>query len=132
MKQETVRHISVFIDRTATAVYDYASNPENLSTWATGLGEPRIIGAEVVADSPMGRIKIRITPRNDFGILDHDVITEAGEVFHNPMRVVPRGSGSEVVFTLFRQPGTPDEKFLADATWVEKDLNKLKEILESK
>jgi hypothetical protein len=33
--------------------------------------------------------------------LDHDVTLPSGETLSNPMRVVPNGTGSEVVFTLF-------------------------------
>lgn len=46
------------------------------------------------------------------------------------MRVVPNGDGSEVVFTLFRQPGMTDEQFAADAAWVAKDLAALKAVFE--
>ncbi|MGH8769947.1 MAG: hypothetical protein ACREV2_02020 [Burkholderiales bacterium] len=49
----------------------------------------------------------------------------------NPMRVVPNGSGSEVMFTLFQLPDMPDEKFVTDAGWVERDLMMLKKVLES-
>ena len=33
-----VRHIAVYINRPANEVYEFASNPENLPRWATGLG----------------------------------------------------------------------------------------------
>lgn len=46
------------------------------------------------------------------------------------MRVVANGSGSEVIFTLFRQPGMSDEQVTEDAAWVERDLGTLKNILE--
>lgn len=126
-----VRHISVFISRPANEVYDFASQPENLPKWATGLGGSiKNVNGEWVADAPMGRIKIRMAKKNAFGILDHDVTLESGMTVHNPMRVVPHGDGSEVVFTLFRQPDMSDEKFSEDAKWVAKDLNILKGLLE--
>jgi hypothetical protein len=46
------------------------------------------------------------------------------------MRVLPNGQSSEVIFTLFRQPGMSDEKFLEDVKWVEKDLMVLRDLLE--
>jgi steroid delta-isomerase-like uncharacterized protein len=126
-----VRHISVPIDRPPHEVYDFASKPENVPKWATGLGGSiRRVDGEWVADAPMGRIKIRIAKRNALGVLDHDVEMESGATVLNPMRVVPKGRGSEVVFTLFRQPDMTDEKFSKDAQWVEKDLKILKELLE--
>jgi hypothetical protein len=47
------------------------------------------------------------------------------------VRVVPNGSGSEVIFTLFRQAGMTDAIFARDAEWVAKDLAALKALLES-
>ncbi len=128
---KSVRHISISIDRPPAEVYAFASNPENLPRWASGLGGSiKNTGGEWVADSPMGKIKIRFAKANDLGVLDHEVILESGEKFLNPMRVVPNGKGSEVTFTLFRQPNMTDEKFEGDAQWVEKDLATLKNLLE--
>jgi hypothetical protein len=47
------------------------------------------------------------------------------------MRVVANGSGSEVLFTLFRARDMTAEKFAADARWVERDLRALKALLEA-
>ena len=47
------------------------------------------------------------------------------------MRIIPNGSGCELIFTLFRLPGASDEKFAADAEWVMRDLTALKNLLET-
>jgi hypothetical protein len=126
-----VRHISVSIDRLPQDVYEFASKLENLPKWATGLGKNfRNVDGEWVADSPTGPIKVRFVRRNEFGVLDHDVILESGTTVHNPIRILPNGRGTEVVFTLFRQPGASEQKFAEDARWVEKDLRLLKTLLE--
>jgi hypothetical protein len=126
-----VRQISVSIDRPPQDVYSFASNIENLPKWATGLGKTiRNVDGEWIADGPTGQVKVRFVRRNDFGVLDHDVILESGTTIHNPIRVVPNGRGSEVIFTLFRQPDVSEEKFAEDAKWVEKDLRMLKSLLE--
>lgn len=126
-----VRHISVSIDRPPAEVYRFASTIENLPRWATGLSSSmRQVDGEWIAESPMGKVRVRFAEQNAFGVLDHDVILESGEAVHNPVRVVPNGAGSEVIFTLFRQPGVPAEKFAEDARWVEKDLRTLKGLLE--
>ncbi len=126
-----VRHIRVSIHRPAHEVYEFASNPENLPKWATGLGGSiEKVKGEWTADTPMGKAKIRFADKNQFGILDHDVILESGVTFHNPMRVLPNGRSSEVIFTLFRQSDVSDDKFLKDAKWVEKDLTILRDLLE--
>lgn len=84
------------------------------------------------SDSPLGEVRVRFTKRNDFGVLDHDVSLPSGVTIHNPMRVVPRGSGSEFMFTLIRQPGMSDEQFRADRAAVEKDLRTLKAFLKQR
>lgn len=125
------RHISVFINRPPQEVYEFASNPENLPKWATGLGgNIKQVNGEWIADAPMGKITIRMAEKNRFGVLDHDVILESGIQAHNPMRVVPSGRGSEVIFTLFCQPDMTEEQFAKDAQWVQKDLETLKHLLE--
>jgi hypothetical protein len=125
-----VRHISVSINRSAAEVYDFASDPGNLPKWAAGLsGSIRKIGGNWIAESPMGRVKIKFAAKNRFGILDHDVTLPSGETFYNPMRVFPNNEGSEVVFTLYRRPGMTDRMFAADARAVAKDLKKLRTLL---
>jgi hypothetical protein len=58
------------------------------------------------------------------------VTTTSGVEVYVPMRVLANGSGSEVVFTLFRLPDMSDEKYAEDMQLVERDLRGLKDILE--
>jgi glutathione S-transferase len=128
----TVRHISICIARSPGDVYEFASNPVNLPLWAEGLAQTEIEreGQTWIADAPFGRVRIRFAERNTFGVMDHDVELDSGEVMHNPMRVFPNGSGSEFVFSLIRQPGMSEEQFVRDGFVVEKDLRRLKDLLE--
>jgi len=127
-----VRHVSVSVLRPPAEVYEFAANPENLPRWAKGLsGSIQEVNGEWVADSPMGKVRVRFERRNELGVLDHDVVLESGESVRNPMRVVANGDGSEVVFTLYRRPGMTDEAFVADAKAVEDDLRALKRLLEA-
>ena len=127
-----VRHLSVGIRRDWQSVYAFASSPENMPRWATGLGSaPRRAGDAWEFDGPEGPVRVRFTPRNDFGVLDHYVTVAPDTEVYVPMRVIPHGAGCEVVFTLFRLPGMTDEKFDADADWVKRDLAKLKELMET-
>lgn len=128
-----VRNISVSIHCSPEDVYAYASSGGNLGRWATGLGETTAgDNGEWIADGPLGRVKVRFAPHNELGVLDHDVVQESGASVHNPMRVVPNGAGSTVTFTLLRLPGVSEQKFADDAKWVEKDLGRLKSILEQR
>lgn len=125
------KHISVSIERRAAEVYEFASNPENLPQWAGGIsGSIKKVDDEWIAKAPMGTVKVNFVEKNKFGILDHDVTLSSGAKFYNPMRVFPNNHGSEVIFTLYRQTGMSDQKFADDAGSVERDLNKLKTLLE--
>lgn len=128
-----VRHISVSVDRPPAQVYAFAVDPEHLPLWANGLSDSiEQVNDEWIAESPMGKVKLRFAERNAFGVLDHEVILESGVTVHNPMRVIANGDGSEVVFTLFRRPDVSEEDFAADAEAVEKDLTMLRRLLEAR
>jgi hypothetical protein len=125
------RNLSVSINRRPREVYDFASVPENFPKWATGLGKSlRKMNDEWIAETPQGPMKVRFTERNDFGVLDHYVIPKPDKELYIPMRVIANGTGSELIFTLFRPPDMPDEKYAEDAEWVMRDLNALKKLLE--
>ena len=126
------RNLSVQIGRNPRDVYNFTSVPENFPRWASGLGKSlKRKNGEWIAETPQGPIKVRFTERNEFGILDHYVIPESGAEIYIPMRVIPNGSGSELIFTLFRLSDVSDEKFAADAEWVMRDLTALKNLLEA-
>lgn len=126
-------HLSVVIERSSERVYRYASDPANLPHWAAGLASSTVeeFDGKWVADSPMGRIDIAFVESNPFGVLDHSVTLPSGVRVYNPLRVIPYGEASEVVFTLRRQPGMTDEQFAHDADAVRADLRSLKQLLEA-
>lgn len=51
-------------------------------------------------------------------------------VIYIPLRMIENGNGTQVMFTLFRQPGMDDMNFDQDAAMVRKDLSALKRLLE--
>ena len=125
------KYISVSIRSTPRKIYEYARNPQNLPKWASGLsGSIEKVGEDWVAESPMGKVKVRFAPDNPFGVLDHEIVLESGQKFVNPMRVVANGEGGELSFTLFRAPGMSEKAFLEDAATIKKDLGALKALLE--
>ena len=75
-------------------------------------------------------MKVRFAEKNTFGVLDHYVNPTPEIEVYVPMRVLPNGSGSKVVFTLFRLPDMSDEQFVEDVGRVERDPKTLKDVLE--
>jgi hypothetical protein len=126
-----VRNISVSIQRSPRDVYEFITNGENVPRWAAGLGDKaRRLDGEWLVEGPLGTVRVRFTPPNDLGVADHDVVLATGVTVHNPIRVVPNGSGSTVVFTLMRLPGVTARQFNQDEEAVAKDLATLKALLE--
>jgi hypothetical protein len=126
------RHISRVIAASPESVYDFAANPDNLALWAAGLAQADVVrqGELLLVESPMGEVTVRFAPRNDFGVIDHDVTLPSGDVVNNPVRVLSHPLGAEIVFTV-RQLGLSDEEFDRDCATVAEDLGRLKELVES-
>jgi len=125
--------ISETVAAPAHAVYEFARRRENLHRWASGLASADIEQEGdhwVVADSPMGRIQIRMAPKNDFGVLDHDVTTPDGVTTRNAFRVTPVDEGCALTFVVLRAAGADDGAFERDAAHVAKDLRALKALVE--
>lgn len=125
------RTLNVFIACSPRKAYDFISNPENIPSWAAGLGtSARKSDSGWTVETPQGPVQLRFAEKNDFGVLDHYLTTAQGDEIHVPMRVVPNGAGCEVIFTLFRTPGMSDTCFAEDAALVTRDLMTLKSVLE--
>ena len=123
--------LSVSIARPADDVVRFVRNPANLPLWArsfcrsvTRLGDGWVVG------TPDGEMRIRFGPDNPFGVLDHWLSPAPGREFHAPMRAVPNGAGTEVLFTLFQAAGMTDLQYGEDLALVAKDLRALKLVLE--
>ena len=89
------------------------------------------MGDSWFVETGTGRVGFAFAPRNDLGVLDHDVTLPSGEVVYNPMRVIKDGDACEVVFTLRRRNDMTDEEFERDAAAVAADLARLKHVVEA-
>jgi hypothetical protein len=126
------RTVSITIRRDWREVYDFACVPENAPRWASGLATTiRREGDHWIGEGPDGRVAVRFSPRNDYGVLDHHVTPGSGVDMYIPMRVIANGSGAEVSLTLFRAPGASDALFARDQEWVARDLEALRTLLET-
>ena len=127
------RHLSRVIAASPAVVHAVASDPDRLAKWAAGLATAEVTrdGDDLLVDSPMGRVRVRFVPRNDLGVIDHDVVLPSGEIVTNPVRVLAHPDGAEIVFTV-RQLGLTDEEFERDCAAVEADLERLAGLVEGR
>ena len=123
------RTVSVTINRPAAGVYDYLADATNFPRWSQFLTSMRPDGADWIAGTPEGDVRIRFAERNQFGIVDHHVTVPTGAVVYVPFRVVANGQDAEVLFTIFRLADMTDERFEADVAMVQKDLGNLRQAL---
>ncbi|MDQ2756971.1 MAG: SRPBCC family protein [Actinomycetota bacterium] len=126
------QHVSQVVHRTVQQVYDVASDLDNLPRWAVGLTRSDVIreGDTLLVDSPMGRVTVRFVPRNDLGVLDHDVTLPSGQTVTNPVRVLSHPEGAEVLFTV-RQLDLTDVELDRDVATVAADLQRLRDLVET-
>ncbi len=123
--------LAVSIHRAPDDVYRYLMHAENMPRWAF-CKAVRKAEKDWLMVTDEGELPLRFVPENEFRIADHYVTVAPGVVVYVPMRVLANGSGgSEVIFTLFRQPTMTDADFARDKGVVEADLAKLKRILET-
>lgn len=133
MSVAAARVVHLSIDRDWCEVYAFASRPENMPRWASGLAAGlKRDGDDWIGDGgPIGEIRVRFAPENAFGVIDHTVTLADGTVVENALRITPNHDGAEVSFTVIRQASQDDAAFEADAAHVAQDLATLKRLLET-
>jgi hypothetical protein len=125
-------HISLSVARPPAAVAEFAGNPRNLPAWAgwSGRGVRESRGRWYLeSDDGWGEVVFR-GPLSA-GVLDHEVIQPGKPVVFTPMRVVANQEGSEIIYTMFREPGQTDEEFEESVRGTTANLETLRRVLES-
>jgi hypothetical protein len=125
--------VTVTIRQSYAEVYEFLADPINFSRWASlpdSIMEP-LGGTDWLVDLPRGRRVIRLSPHNNFGVLDYQVF-EAGEDGGpvTPVRLVANRTGATLVLVWFQRPGVSDEQFRSEIEWIASDLNRLKTLIE--
>lgn len=126
------RTVSISISRPAADVYAYLADPAEFPRWSEFITAMEPDGDAWIATTATGMSRIQFAPPNAFGIVDHTVTAAPGIEVVVPLRVVANQDGSEVLFTLFRQPTQDDDAFDKDVAMVVTDLRNLKRVLEAK
>ncbi len=124
--------LSISIARKPEDVARYVADPRHLAQWAGAFCtsvRPDGDGWRIQTDE--GEFGVRFHASIEHGILDHVVELDEDVQVYVPMRVVPNGEGSEVLFTLFRMPAMPEQRWANDLTMVAADLERLRQVMES-
>lgn len=123
---------TISIEAPVSKVFTFVSNLANWPKWAT---------ANVVAVKPgagewwametrTGLGRLRIKPDEALGTLDYDMVV-SGVQWAVSARVVSKGEGSEFSVTYSQPPSLSKEAFEKQMANADKELAKLKELMES-
>lgn len=123
---------SVDLCVTPERAWGYLSDPMNWPKWAVinmKSVRPRLDGWYEM-ETRQGKGQLRMQTNEALGLLDH-VWKDPQASWIVPARVVANGEGCTFVMTFFQPPVLSDAEFETAAREVDKEMSKLKELLES-
>ncbi len=124
--------LSISIARKPVDVARYVADPRNLPHWAGAFCKSvHPEGDRWIIQTDEGAFGLHFNASIEYGILDHVVEIAEDMQVYVPLRVVPNGEGSEVLFTLFRMPAMTEQRWENDLAMVKADLQRLKDVMES-
>lgn len=137
MSVTTTRTLTVTIDAPLAAVASDLADPAAHPEWATeffaGPAVPQPDGSVLVPVPMMGgTVGFRIEADVERGIVDL-FLAPAGAPFGGPIpvRLIPNGDGVDVLWTLGRPAGVPDEAWEGGLTSMQRELDNLRRRHES-
>ena len=123
---------SVSIDVPGDRVFAFLADAANWPKWAI-VNVKSIKRADDqwwTMETPAGMARLRIRPNAELGILDHD-FNAPDATWTVPARLVPNGSGCEFMMTFFQPPAFTRQFFEEQLALVDKELARLKSLMES-
>ena len=112
-------------------VVAFLSDMQNWKTWASWIRSvARSSPRDWTLDTETGLMKVHFVEPNPLGVLDHHVTLASGVTVFNAMRVLPNGTGSELVMVLFQSPATSTSEFERDIQAVTDDFARIKKTAE--
>jgi hypothetical protein len=122
---------TVSIEAPAPRVVTFLEDPANLPRWAVGFAKAvQRTPTGWIVQTGAGEMGIRIDADATRGTVDFWMSPAPGIEVMAPSRVVPRGSGSEFIFTQFQAPGMSDQAFASSVAALQHELIVLKALLE--
>jgi hypothetical protein len=130
--------VKVTIDKPVDEVTRYVADPLSAHEWATEFFAGPLEhaqGGDFVATVPVMGGEVRYRQEVDLakGVIDV-YLAPKGREFGPPLpvRVVPNGGGADVLWTLARFPRTPDEAWQGGLESMARELEQLKQVLETR
>src|SRR5262245_37092982 len=123
--------VTTVVDAPASRVFDFLSRVENLPRWATEFArEMRQEDGVTIVVNGLGEFEFRIDADAGTGVIDMFAGPHGVEPARFPTRVVPLpGDRSAYTFTMFQNPGMPDELFAAQHASLQRELEHLGDVL---
>jgi hypothetical protein len=130
VQRAEVVHLSILA--TPGQVIAFLVDVHNWVTWAPWIRSvSRSSARGWTLDTDGGPMTVRFVEQNALGVLDHEVTLASGVRVLNSMRVLPNGSGSELVMMVVQSPEASTEEFERDVTAVRDDLARIKQLSEA-
>ena len=123
--------VTTVVDAPAERVFDFLSSIDNLPVWATEFArELRYEGDVAIVVNGLGEFAVTIDADAATGVIDMFAGPSGKEPARFPTRVVPLGGGrTAYTFTMFQNPGMPDELFEAQHASLRRELDDLYRVL---
>jgi hypothetical protein len=120
--------VTAVLEARAEDVFEYLSAIENLPEWATEFArELRWEEDEAIVRNGLGEFVFRISADPETGVIDMLAGPTPDTLSLFPTRVVALpGSRSAFSFTMFQQPGMPDELFESQHASLERELENVR------
>lgn len=122
---------TISIDADPRKVFAILADPRSLPRWAVGFAKAvRRDDGRWIVTTGGGEMPLRIEADERTRVVDFVMSPAPGVEALAGSRVLPRGSGAEVLFTQFQPPGMPDDVFAMNVRAVAHELTMLKALVE--
>lgn len=122
---------TISIETPSDKLLTYLSDARNLPRWAVGFAKTvRSSGDGWTVETSAGEMALRIDADARTGTVDFWLSPAPGVSVLAASRVIPRGKGSEYVFTQFQGDGVTDDAFEKSVRTLAHELTVLKALME--
>lgn len=124
--------VSVSINSKPEKVWQFVADLNNWKQFSDfGKNLDQVDETQWVAHTSQGDVKVIPHFDKDRLLLDHECILANSDEQFIPYRVVPNGTGSELIMTNQQTDSVSDEEYAEQLDWMREELATIKKLLES-